>query len=273
MMIETPSVPSLDAATRDFYHRALTALRRSGVPFLIGGAYAYAYAEYTGIVRHTKDLDVFVRERDFEGALDAVASMGDCQREITAPSWLGKVICGTRFVDVIFSSGNGLARVDDLWFERSRQAKILGMRVLLCPPEEMVWSKACVMERERFDGADISHILLARAREYDWAHLLWRFGAYWPVLLCHLILFGFAYPAERESVPKAVMRTLLGRLDRELDEPPPSDPVCQGTQLSILQYAHDIQHWGYLDARERTGGESLREYQAKHQPDQSGTGR
>ena len=29
------------------------------VPFLVGGAYAFAH--YTGIVRHTKDLDLFVR--------------------------------------------------------------------------------------------------------------------------------------------------------------------------------------------------------------------
>jgi hypothetical protein len=35
--------------------------------------------------------------------------------------------------------------------------------VIFCPPEEMIWSKAFVMERERYDGAD-ARILFVRAR-------------------------------------------------------------------------------------------------------------
>ena len=34
-------------------------LNESGVPFLVGGA--YALAKHAGIERHTKDLDIFVR--------------------------------------------------------------------------------------------------------------------------------------------------------------------------------------------------------------------
>src|SRR5262245_9880001 len=45
----------LQPATRDFYLRALKLVRESGVPFLLGGA--YAFGTYTGILRHTKDLD------------------------------------------------------------------------------------------------------------------------------------------------------------------------------------------------------------------------
>ena len=45
---------------------------RRACPFLVGGA--YAFARYTGIERHTKDFDVFVRPRDFDRALDAFAA-------------------------------------------------------------------------------------------------------------------------------------------------------------------------------------------------------
>ena len=44
------------------YRGAIRVLRGAGVPFLLGGA--YSFARYTGIVRHTKDLDVFLREAD-----------------------------------------------------------------------------------------------------------------------------------------------------------------------------------------------------------------
>lgn len=256
----------LDAQTRAFYQRALTHLQEGAIPFLIGGA--YALAQYTGIIRYTKDLDVFVRERDFRRTLEALAGDG-CRAEVIAPSWLGKSTCGEDYVDVIFASGNGLGRVDDHWFARAPSAHLLDFEVLLCPPEEMIWSKAFVMERERYDGADIAHLLRACADHMDWRHLLWRFGPYWRVLLSHLILFGFIYPTEREKIPAWVLRDLLARLETETQTPAgaaaaslESDPICQGSMLSVAQYMPDIFEWGYADARERTGGESVRAFQA-----------
>src|SRR5262249_49177341 len=58
MRPDTISV-ALDPRTRAFYCHALEMLTRAGAPFLVGGA--YAFARYTGIERHTKDLDIFVR--------------------------------------------------------------------------------------------------------------------------------------------------------------------------------------------------------------------
>ena len=88
--------------------------------------------------------------------------------ELTDPRWLAKAYGGEDFIDVIFSSGNAIARVDDVWFERAMTAKIFGLTVQLCPPEETIWSKAFVMERERYDGADITHLLRAYGHRLDW---------------------------------------------------------------------------------------------------------
>src|SRR4051812_39056004 len=44
-----------------FYREVLRALTRSDVPFLIGGA--FAFARHTGIDRRTKDLDLMIEER------------------------------------------------------------------------------------------------------------------------------------------------------------------------------------------------------------------
>jgi hypothetical protein len=230
----------------DFYRTVLLLLRAAGVPYLVGGA--YALERYTEIARDTKDLDVFVRPADCPPALDLLAAAG-YRAELTFPHWLGKVLAGDQVVDVIFSSGNGIAQVDDLWFEHAVEAEVVGVPVRLCPPEEMIWSKAFVMERERFDGADVAHLLRACGPALDWRRLLRRFGPRWRVLLAHLVLFGFIYPGEHRQVPPGLVRELARRLDTETIAPAAGERVCRGTLLSRAQYLVDVEAWGYADAR------------------------
>jgi hypothetical protein len=242
---------AIDPATLAFYRRTLALLNESAVPFLVGGA--YALARYTGIERHTKDIDVFLQERDCERALQVLAADG-CRTEVTFPHWLAKAYCGTDLVDLIFSSGNAVAIVDDEWFEHAVPGQVLDTPVQLCPPEEMIWSKSFVWERERFDGADIAHLLRACGDRLDWNRMLGRFADDWRVLLTHLILYGFIYPAERARIPPWVMRKLIDRLYGELDHGASTDKLCQGTLISRAQYLIDIETWGYRDARlERDG--------------------
>lgn len=237
----------LEPRTADFYRQALAILTTSKVPFLVGGA--YALERYTGIQRHTKDLDVFVHAGDCRRVLDVFSETG-YRGELTFPHWLGKVFGPNGdFIDVIFSSGNGIARVDAAWFEHAIDAEVLGVPVKLSPPEEMIWSKSFVMERERYDGADVIHLLRALGRRLDWSRLLYRFDADWRVLLQYLILFGYIYPGEQAQIPDQVMHPLLSRLQGELATPPPAERVCRGTLLSREQYLTDVEEWGYQDAR------------------------
>ena len=237
----------LPAETAAFYRQALQALTRAEIPFVIGGA--YALAQYTGIVRHTKDLDVFVRPADSERALACLAAEG-YRTELTFAHWLGKAFHGDDFVDVIFRSGNGICAVDDAWFTHAVAGEVFGEPVRLCPVEEMIWSKGFVQERERYDGADIHHLLLARAQELDWLRLVRRFGRHWRVLLGHLLMFGYVYPTERHHVPAAVLEKLLSRFAGELRDPAAGPRLCQGTLLSRAQYLLDVQEWGYQDPRQ-----------------------
>jgi hypothetical protein len=242
---------ALPPETRDFYRGAMRALDEAAVPFLVGGA--YALNEYAGIERHTKDFDVFVRARDCRGALDALAALG-CRTELTFPHWLGKGYRGDDFIDVIFSSGNGLAAVDDAWFEHAPAAEVLGRPARLVPAEEMIWQKCYVQERERYDGADVAHLILTVGRDLDWRRLLERFGPNWRVLFGQLVMFGFVYPSERDRVPAWVMNHLTTRLLGETAAAPSEDHVCRGTLLSREQYLVDVERWGYADARERPLG-------------------
>jgi Uncharacterised nucleotidyltransferase len=228
-----------------FYRHALEIMQASAPPFLLGGAYALGY--YTGITRHTKDLDLFVRPADVQQTLDVLAQAG-YRGEIFFSHWLAKVYHGDDFIDLIFNSGNGQCAVDDAWFEHALAGEVLRTNVRLIPVEEMIWQKAYIMERERFDGADVNHLLRARGRQLDWERLLARFGPHWRILLSHLVLFGFVYPDDQESVPAWVLRSLLARFHHE-----PSGTlngrVCQGTLLSRTQYLPDIEEWGYADPR------------------------
>jgi hypothetical protein len=153
-------------------------------------------------------------------------------------------------VDLIFGSGNGLTRVDEDWFRHSRRGEVLGVQVPLIPAEEMLWSKAFIMERERYDGADVAHTIQANAERIDWRKLVQRFGPNWRVLLAHLTLFGFIYPGERHRVPEWVMQELAARLAAETRQPPTEDlHICAGTLLSREQYLHDVENLGYVDGR------------------------
>ncbi|HEV3073845.1 MAG TPA: hypothetical protein VHB47_05440 [Thermoanaerobaculia bacterium] len=278
--LSRPHPAPLSPEIAGFYRHAMAVLEHAGISFLVGGA--YAFARYTGIVRDTKDFDLFILPRDFDAALAALAAAG-YPVERNFPHWLGKARgADGSFVDLIFGSGNGLTAVDEGWFRHARRGEVLGVQVRLCPPEEMLWSKAFIMERERYDGADVAHLLHCCAEELDWQRLLARFGEHWRVLLSHLVLFGYIYPARRATpasaasathpppgaarVPAAVMATLIGRLSRETFEPAVgadgaagdtvngasgavADPLCRGTILSRAQYLSDIATHGYVDAR------------------------
>jgi hypothetical protein len=223
----------------------VAALHAAGVPFLIGGAYVVEV--YAGVSRSTKDFDLYVRPDHVKAALDALARAG-YNTELTFPHWLAKATRGEDTVDLIFRAGNGLCEVDDSWFERALDDALLGLPVKLCAPEEMIWMKAYIMERERFDGADIAHILRCFVAEIDWPHLVRRFGSDWRVLLSHLILFGYVYPGERARIPVAIMEDLITRLRAEANTAG-AEQLCRGTLLSRQQYLVDVQEWEFRDAR------------------------
>jgi len=238
--------PIADSACYDFYRDALRLLDAAGVRFLVGGA--FAFREYTGIDRVTKDFDIFIRRDDMPRVIAVMREAG-YEAELVFPHWLGKIRSPAGFIDVIFSSGNGEASVDDEWFDNAELAEVLGLPLAVCPAEEAVWSKAFVMERERYDGADIVHIIFACAGRLDWARLVRRFGERWRVLLSHLILFGFAFPSERTRIPLTVMDGLIARLLSEAEPPRQPLRVCNGTLLSWSQYLGDIDRLGMLDGR------------------------
>jgi len=230
---------------RAFFAEVLRILLATGKPFLVGGG--YALRAHTGTGRVARDLDIFVHPRDVRPLLDHFADQG-YRVELTFPHWLGKVYKDRSYVDFIFGFGNGVAPVDDEWFEHALEGEVLGVPVRLSPAEEMLWSKAFVMERERYDGADVIHLIDARGRDLDWNRLLRRFGPHRLVLLSHLVLFLFVFPSNIDRIPPWVWDELTRSLADSRRDARASDEVCRGTLLSRTQYLLALRN-GYRDAR------------------------
>jgi len=244
----------LDEPTRQFYWKALDILDGNRIRYCVAGA--YALAAHAGIVRHTKDLDVFLCRDDLQRAIDVLERAGYAT-ERTHPHWLAKVF-GTEdhdgregagaFIDLIFRAASGIWTVDEEWVSHAQPGDVVGRTAPICPGEELIWSKAMVMERNRFDGADIAHTLLARGRTLDWDRLLRRARGHAGVLLGHLVFFRYVYPNpdDARNVPDAVLDELLRRMR---SEPPPSERVCRGTLLSWEHYLIDVNERGFVDGR------------------------
>jgi hypothetical protein len=215
------------------------------VPFLVGGTFAYTL--FTGLVRPTKDLDIFVTREALPSALKVLEDAG-FSTSTPFPHWLAKAWTPEVAIDLVFSSGNGVARVDQDWWTHAAEVNLFELPVRMCPIEELIWSKSFVMERERYDGADIAHLLRARGHAIDWARLRARYGPYQLVLASHLLLFHFIYSDAERLLPPGLLRDVLAEA-----APPPvpvaGPPVCWGTLLSREQYLDDVSSIGYADAR------------------------
>lgn len=244
--LASAAVAGPDRAALEFYQHAMRVMEGGKLPFLVGGA--YAFARYTGIERHTKDFDVFIRRADFERACQLFEAAG-YRAELTFPHWIGKAYHGDDFVDLIFSAGNGIAVVDELWFKHAVPGRVFDMDVMLIPAEEMIWSKGLIMERERYDGADVAHVIQAVGDRLDWRRLIDRYGRHWRALFAHVILFGFIFPSDRSKVPQWVIEELSDKLAKETKRGDLPDKICYGTIVSRQQYLIDVNERGYRDAR------------------------
>jgi hypothetical protein len=217
------------------------------IPFAVSGA--FALHQHTGIWRDTKDLDLFLAHENVPHALCVLSSAG-FETEVCDPIWLCKARRGRFFVDIITGMSNAVITVRPDWIERANQADILGVPVKVLAAEELIASKLFVTRRERFDGADIAHIIHGTAGKLDWSRILNLVGEHWMVLLWALVLFQYVYPARSEFVPLALWNDLLSRLRNELDHPNPHT-LFRGSLIDDKMFAIDVHEWGLANLNEQ----------------------
>ena len=148
---------------------SLRLLKESGIPFLLSGT--YAVTAYTGIVRPTKDLDVFCTAGDYPKILAFFQDRG-YRTDVEDERWIAKVWQGEHFFDVIFAMSNGAAPITDAWFEGEDTIEVYGVVAKITPPVELIVSKVFIQDRYRYDGADVVHVIYRAHDRIDWRRLL-----------------------------------------------------------------------------------------------------
>jgi nucleotidyltransferase DUF2204 len=241
--VSSSAKPELHADQDRLYKDVLYLLTSHQIPHAVSGA--FALQEHTGVRRPAKDLDIFLTAEAAAATLELLRQQG-LRCEICDPVWLAKVHRDDFFVDFITGMSNAALTVTDSWIERSRPASILGVQTRILAAEELLASKLFVVRRERFDGADIAHIIYATGGRLDWGRILELAGAHWEMLLWTLILFRYIYPAQGHYVPLLVWTQLINRLMFRLLNPDPGARF-RGSLVDENMFAIDVKEWGLDD--------------------------
>jgi hypothetical protein len=228
----------------EFYAESLQLLSESEIPYLLSGTYALGC--YTGIMRPTKDLDIFCKVSDGPRILAYFKGKG-YEIEVEDDRWIGKVWKGENFFDVIWNISSASIPINDDWFQREYEVEVYGSTVRITPPTEFILSKLFLQDRYRYDGADVVHVILKKHEEIDWQRLLVAMELYWEVLLIMVLNFRFIYPTERHCIPQWLFDELIDRLKAQDQLPPASVKICRGRLYSPRDYVPDISEWGFAD--------------------------
>jgi hypothetical protein len=225
-----------------FYGRVLDALDTHGVRYMVGGA--IALNAYTEVWRWTRDLDLFIPETTLEAAHAACEAEG-LHWLVVYQSWLSKALDGHRYVDFIHRAANGLYPVDESWHERSSVHEIMGREVPIIPAEELLLSKAFVCNRNRFDGADVCHLIYHAHDRIRWDVLAENAEQHANLLLAFVHLYRWAYPAFADAIPESFVETLHRNAAKPVLAPP-----FRGRLMDLPSFEVDVEGFGLPDPHE-----------------------
>src|SRR5438477_3667755 len=225
------------------FRETLMLLNRCRVPYAVSGAFALQV--HTGIWRATKDIDLFLAPEDVSAATCCLQKDGfRCKTKDRV--WLHKAHRNGFFVDLITGMSNAVITVERSWIDRAKPAMVLDIRVRVLAAEELLVSKLFVVRRERFDGADIAHIVYASQGNLDWDRILALVNEHWEMLLFALVLYHYIYPASSHYVPAWVWQRLLDDFSSELANPNLAAQF-RGSLVDDKMFAIDVKDWGMED--------------------------
>lgn len=232
--------PTFCAEQERLFREVIRLMTHNKVQCVVSGA--FALHEHTGIWRDTKDLDLFMPAQEVGRALKLLAAEGFVT-EVVDPVWLAKARRSDHFVDLITGMSNGVIRVDYSWIKRAIRSEVFGISIRVLAPEELIASKVFVTRRERFDGADVCHVIYGTKGKFDWTRLFHLMGEHWEMLLWLLVLYQYVYPAYSEYVPKKIWEELLQRFQIELEHPN-RHLQFRGSLIDERMFAIDVNEWG-----------------------------
>lgn len=212
---------SSNSQDNEIYTLALSALNKSGIDYMLGGAFAIYH--YTNWWRNTHDIDVYMVKEDVPKAAGALEMAGfdDMGEQAEGDKdWIYHACCESVIVDVIWRFANLENYITRDWFDRAPVGRFLGNDVKFLPLEEIVWIKTFVINRHRCDWPDVMRVIRAQCRNLDWNRLLDMLGEHWLLLAGLIDVFDWQHPDSMGCIPGGIREELMNRRELYWENPP-----------------------------------------------------
>ena len=150
---------------RDALTRATSALKQNGPQFALGGSYALWAL---GAPEPVHDVDLVVAEQDADHAARVLGEAG-FEIERTPEDWLFKAHCGEVMVDVLHRLAGGQGDSD--LRDRAAEREVIGMRIPVLPPTEMIVVKLRSLTEHHCDFSALLPPVRAVREQLDWPRI------------------------------------------------------------------------------------------------------
>lgn len=214
------------------YADFIKAASERGVPFVVGGGLAVsALAAY---VRNTKDMDLFVLEKDSRELIEISKELGfEEYTEVTYdPTWSYRCSRDGYIIDFLWRMLNGKASVNETWVTKGWDLTVRGVPFKLIPVEELVLAKLYILRRDRSDWPDILSLLYAHGAGLDWERLFTALGEDRQVLGSVVSLLSWLCPGRSSRFPESIWAP-LGLL-----APTSTEPEVDLERAALLKAVH-----------------------------------
>jgi hypothetical protein len=142
--------------------RSAAALRRAGIPFLLGGSLA-SWARGGPETRH--DLDLMIKPEDADRALEVLREEG-MRPERPPEDWLVKAWDGDTLVDLIFYP-KGMP-IDDEVIARGEDLSVLGLEIRTMAIEDVLVTKLMAVNEHALRYERLLEMSRALREQIDW---------------------------------------------------------------------------------------------------------
>ena len=159
------------------FSEIILAARDAKIDLLSGGA--LGVSAYMPLRRRTKDLDFYVMPEDRHSLIALLSETGfhDLYHQVPYDrEWIYRSVRHGVIADVIWSFANKRALVDEAWFRNSHSVVCADTLLRVVAPEELIWAKLFVLQRERCDWPDLLNLLYYAGPTLDWERLRARLG-------------------------------------------------------------------------------------------------
>lgn len=150
---------------RDALKRASSVLKQNGPEFALGGSYALWVL---GAPEPVHDVDLVVAEADADHAARVLGDAG-FEIERTPEDWLFKAHRGDAMVDVLHRLAGEPVTAELLG--RAGEREILGLRIPVLPPTELIVTKLLALSEHHCNFATLLPAVRAVREQLDWPRI------------------------------------------------------------------------------------------------------